>query len=252
MHQRWDSKQCRERTMQLLDEQLFFNMYETLKSITDEYKEPCPAQLWDEAANQWKPLLAAKHPHTHVAMLKEELAEEYGERSAFLILMILLYMMVAMFRPQDKSPYRPFCQALADNTKDHPLLSRLWDGIRHTEGEEEKAGKRVGIMVSLLSDMKDSGQTVNLDSVEQSILRLPSYDAQQKALEQADNLLRGTAWCQRSAAVQEKMIALANSKQEALEKIATRPLMNVAVNDGGLAQFSEKDIVNHCRQLPNK
>ena len=107
-------------------------------------------------------------------------------------------------------------------------------------------------MVSLLSDMKDSGQTVNLDSVEQSILRLPSYDAQQKALEQADNLLRGTAWCQRSAAVQEKMIALANSKQEALEKFATKPSMNIVVKDGALAQFSEKDIVNQCPQLPNK
>jgi hypothetical protein len=48
------------------------------------------------------------------------------------------------------------------------------------------------------------------------------------------------------------MIALANSKQKALEKIATRPSVNVEVKDGGRAQISEKDIINHCRQLPNK
>ena len=61
--------------MQLLEEQLFCDMYETLKSITEEYDEPSPAELWDEAARRWKLLLAAKRPQMYVEMLKEELTE---------------------------------------------------------------------------------------------------------------------------------------------------------------------------------
>lgn len=252
MYQRWDSKRSRERTMQLLEEQLFCDMYETLKSITEEFDEPSPAELWDEAARRWKPLLAAKRPQMYVEMLKEELTEEYGERSAFLILMILMYMMVAMFRPRGESPYRPFCQALAEATQDNSLLRRLWDGICQTEDEEEKAGKRIGVVVSLLTDMKASGQAIDLDTIEQCILRLPTYDAQQKALEQADNLLRGTAWSQRSATVQDKMIARAREQQDMLRKIADEPRVQVAVKSGAQAQISEQGIINHYLQLPNK
>lgn len=252
MYQRWGSKRSRERTMQLLEEQLFCDMYETLRSITKEYDEPSPAELWDEASRQWKPLLAAKRPKMYVEMLKDELTEEYGERSAFLILMILMYMMVAMFRPLGESPYRPFCLALADATQDYPLLRRLWEGVRQTEDEEEKAGKRIGVVVSLLTDIRASGQSIELDTIEQCILRLPTYDAQQKALEQADNLLRGTAWSQRSAAVQDKMIARAREQQDILKKIADKPSVQVDIKKGAHAQISEQGITNQFPQLPSK
>ena len=74
----------------MLDEQLFCDLYETLKSIETEYDEPSPAELWDEASTKWQPLLGAIHPQMAVEMLKEELTEKYGERSAFLVLMILM------------------------------------------------------------------------------------------------------------------------------------------------------------------
>lgn len=199
--------------MQLLEEQLFCDLYEALKTITAEYDEPCPAELWDEAAGRWKLLLAAKRPQTYVEMLREELTEEYSERSAFLILMILMYMLVAMFRPAKDSPYRPYCQALAGVTQGHPLLQRFWEGVRQTEDEEEKAGRRIGVVASLLTEMKAAGAAIDLDTIERCILRFPTFELQQKALEQADNLLRGTAWSQRSASVQEKMFA----KQEELQ-----------------------------------
>ena len=219
MYERWDSKRCRERTMQLLEEQLFCDMYATLKEIATEYDEPSPAELWDEAARRWKPLLASKRPQTFVEMLREELTEEYGERSAFLILMILMYMLVAMFRPTKESPYHPYCAALADVTKDHPLLKRLWEGVRQTEDEEERAGKKIGIVTSLLTEMKVSGQAIDLDTIEHCILRFPSFDLQQRALEQADNLLRGTAWSQRSAQVQEKMFAKVKNQQDRQQEL---------------------------------
>ena len=230
MYERLDSKRCRERTMQLLEEQLFCDMYATLKEITTEYNEPSPAELWDEAATRWKPLLASKRPQTFVEILKEELTEKYGERSSFLILMILMYMMVAMFRPTKESPYHAYCTELAEATQAHPLLKRLWEGVRQTEDEEEKAGKKIGIVTSLLTEMKASGQAIDLDTIEHCILRFPSFDLQQRALEQADNLLRGTAWSQRSAQVQEKMFSMVKEQQdrrnkmdEAVKKSLERP-----------------------------
>ena len=126
MYERWDAKRCRMRTAELLDEQLFCDLYGTLKEITAEYDEPSPAELWDEAAVRWKPLLAAKRPELAVEILQEELTEKYGETSAFLVLMILMYMLVAMFRPTKESPYYAYCAALAGATHDHPLLKRLW------------------------------------------------------------------------------------------------------------------------------
>ena len=218
MYERLDSKRCRERTMQLLEEQLFCDMYATLKEITTEYGEPSPAELWDEAATRWKPLLASKRPQTFVEILKEELTEKYGERSSFLILMILMYMMVAMFRPTKESPYHAYCTGLAEATQGHPLLKRLWEGVRQTEDEEEKAGKKIGIVTSLLTEMKASGQAIDLDTIEHCILRFPSFDLQQRALEQADNLLRGTAWSQRSAQVQEKMFSMVKEQQDRQEQ----------------------------------
>ena len=218
MYERLDSKRCRERTMQLLEEQLFCDMYATLKEITTEYDEPSPAELWDEAATRWKPLLASKRPQTFVEMLEEELTEEYGELAAFLILMILMYMLVAMFRPTKESPYYAYCAALADATKDHPLLKRLWEGVRQTEDEEEKTGKKIGIVTSLLTEMKASGQAIDLDTIEQCVLRFPTIDLQQRALEQADNLLRGTAWSQRSGIVEKKMYAKHKEQQDRQEQ----------------------------------
>ena len=246
MYERWDSKRCRERTMQLLEEQLFCDMYATLKEITTEYNEPSPAELWDEAATRWKPLLASKRPQSFVEMLKEELTEEYGERSTFLILMILMYMMVAMFRPTKENPYHAYCVALAGATQGHPLLKRLWEGVRQTEDEEEKAGKKIGIVTSLLTDMKASGQAIDLDTIEHCILRFPSFDLQQRALEQADNLLRGTAWSQRSAAVQEKMFTKVKNQQnrqqeleENLKMAANKPTNQFTVypQDGSTANL---------------
>lgn len=218
MYERWDAKRCRMRTAELLDEQLFCDLYDTLKEITTEYDEPSPAELWDEAAVRWKPLLAAKRPELAVGILQEELTVEYGERSTFLILMTLMYMLVAMFRPTKESPYHAYCAALAGATHDHPLLKRLWEGVRMTEDKEEQAGHRIGVVTSLLTEMKASGEAIDLDTIEQCVLRFPTIDLQQRALEQADNLLRGTAWSQRSGIVEKKMYAKQKEQQDRQEQ----------------------------------
>lgn len=159
MYKRWDTSRSRKRTAELLNEQLFFDLYETLKAITTEYDEPSPAELWDEASTRWRALLSAQHPQAAVDLLKEELTEKYGERSAFLVLMILMYMLVAMFRPSKDGPYHCFCMALSVATEGHPLLKRLWEGIRQTEEKEERAGKMVGIVSLLFNDVQGGNQS---------------------------------------------------------------------------------------------
>ena len=100
--------------------------------------------------------------------------------------------------------------------------------------------------------MKASGQAIDLDTIEHCILRFPSFDLQQRALEQADNLLRGTAWSQRSAAVQEKMFAKVKEQQDrqeqkqdkladAVEKAANRPTTQIH-NTLELVQKKETNI----------
>lgn len=220
MHKRWDKHKCHQRTLELLDEQLFFDMYETLASIAQEFGEPCPAELWDEAASRWKPLLSNSRAEIAVQMLKAELEDEYGERSAFLIMMIMMYMLTAMFRPDEKSPYRKFCQAIANATKDHPLLNRLWSGVRRKEDEEELEGKKIGIVVSLLSEMKASEQSIDFDTIEKCIMRLPSFDLQYKALQDLNAVLIGTSWSSKAEAILNQMIDKQNRQQARQDDLA--------------------------------
>ena len=216
MYEHWDSSRCRKRTLELLEEQLFVDLYDTLKAITTEYGEPSPAELWDEASRQWKQLLASKHPQMAVKLLKDELTDIYGERSAFLVLMIMMYMLVAMFRPQKNSPYHEYCVALAEATQGHPLLKRLWEGVRMTEDQEEQAGRRIGIVTSLLTEAKASGEAIDFDTFERLILRFPSTEYQLRALRLADELFRGTGWSLRSAEVEKKIFDQQKAQEDRL------------------------------------
>ena len=87
-----------------------------------------------------------------------------------------------------------------------------------TEDKEEQMGHRIGVVTSLLTEMKASGEAIDLDTIEQCVLRFPTIDLQQRALEQADNLLRGTAWSQRSGIVEKKMYAKQKEQQDRQEQ----------------------------------
>lgn len=247
MYEHWDSSRCRKRTLELLEEQLFVDLYDTLKAITTEYGEPSPAELWDEASRRWKQLLASKHPQMAVKLLKDELADIYGERSAFLVLMMLMYMLVAMFRPQKDSPYREYCMALAEATQGHPLLKRLWEGVRMTEDQEEQAGRRIGIVTSLLTEAKASGEAIDFDTLEHCVLRFPTIEMQLQALDEFDKLLRGTAWSKRSADVEAKIYAWHNEQQNWLEQQKEKMM-------GLVEQAANKPTTqnNICLELVNK
>lgn len=247
MYEHWDSSRCRKRTLELLEEQLFVDLYDTLKAITTEYGEPSPAELWDEASRRWKQLLVSKHPQMAVKLLEDELTDIYGERSAFLVLMIMMYMLVAMFRPQKDSPYHEYCVALAEATQGHPLLKRLWEGVRMTEDQEEQAGRRIGIVTSLLTETTASTDAIDFDTLEHCILRFPTIEMQLQALDEFDKLLRGTAWSKRSADVEAKIYAWHNEQQNWLEQQKEKMM-------GLVEQAANKPTTqnNICLELVNK
>lgn len=244
MYQRWEKQSVRNRTAQLLNEQLFIDLYPTLQELAIEFDEPSPAELWDGAESRWKALLTSKRPEMAIGFLKEELTDIYGERGAFLVLMILMYMLVAVYRPQDeKSPYRPYCQAIAEATNDYPLLKRFWEGVRLSEDEEEKKGNYIGIVCSLIADTKVKGQTFNLDTVEECIMRLPTFEAQHEALKLANNLLMGTEWSIRSGVVLEKILAQEKEKEQKRTEGTTINAQTVEVK-GAMYDISGNDNVN--------
>lgn len=152
--------------MKLFDDQLFCNMFGTLKDIADEYTDLCPVELWQEAQAALPPFTVSRRPDLSIHILKEELDERYrsfmdngtetirsqedAERTTFLVLMTAMYMLVAGSGNTSDNPYRTHCEALAGATRSHPLLERLWEGIRETENEEELAGRKVDAVNYLL------------------------------------------------------------------------------------------------------
>lgn len=241
MYQHWEKQRVRERTSQLLDEQLFIDLYPTLQEVTMEFDEPSPAELWDEAKSRWQTLLTSKRPEMAVDFLKEELTDIYGERGAFLVMMILMYMLVAMYRPKDEnSPYRPYCQAIAEATNNNPLLKRFWEGVRMSEDEEEKKGNYIGVVCSLIADTKVKDQSFSLDTVEKCIMRLPTFEAQHEALMLANNLLMGTEWSARSGMVFDKMLAKEKEREQRRKEEMTINTQTVEVKGDAHVDYVEK------------
>lgn len=171
MYQRIDKKKIRRMTMELFQEQLFCNMFATLQSIEKEYAELSPVEVWTEARMALSGFARSVRPDFAIGMLKEDLAERYEtfsdagteilrndeevERTTFLVMMVMMYMLVSGAACNDENPHREHCRALAGVTGGHPLLERLWLGIRHAEEEEEKADRKMEV-VNYLLDMDAS------------------------------------------------------------------------------------------------
>lgn len=163
--------------MELFKEQLFCNMFATLQSIEKEYAELSPVEVWTEAQLALPDFAGATRPDLTITMLKEELEERYGifedagteifrsreevQRTTFLVMIVMMYMLVSGASCNEDNPYREHCRALASVTGEHPLLERLWLGIRHTEEKEEQAGRMIKV-VDYLLDM-DADEYVSLE-----------------------------------------------------------------------------------------
>ena len=166
MYKRIDKKIRNKWMMELLNEQLFCNMFGTLQSIEREYGDLSPAEVWYEAKETLSIFVQATRPDLSIGILKEGLKERYEsfldndtetirntedvDRSIFLVLMVMMYMLVSSAETTSANIYRKHCEALANETKDHPLLERFWLEVRSTEDKEEQLGRKVGIVHYLL------------------------------------------------------------------------------------------------------
>lgn len=179
MYKRIEKKIRNKCMMELLDEQLFCNMFGTLQSIEREYADLSPVEVWHEARMSLHTFVETTRPDFYIKILREELEERYEsfvdnetetvrnteevERTVFLVMMVMMYMLVSGAKSNSENNYREYCEALADETKDHPLLERLWLEVRETEDKEEQLGRRVGVVNYLL----DTGGVDNSHKEEQ-------------------------------------------------------------------------------------
>lgn len=166
MYKRKEKKIIRKKTMELFKEQLFCNMFATLQSIEKEYAELSPVEVWIEAHMALLDFAVSVRPDFAVGMLKEDLTERYEifadagtetirneeevDRTVFLVMMTMMYILVSSASCNDENLYKEHCKALAGVTKDHPMLERVWLGIRCSEEEEEKAGRKMEVVNYLL------------------------------------------------------------------------------------------------------
>lgn len=166
MYKRIEKKIRNKCMMELIDEQLFCNMFGALQSIEREYADLSPAEVWREARLSLPSFAETARPDFFVKILREELEERYKsfvdnetetvrsaeevERTVFLVLMVMMYMLVSGAGTTSTNIYRKHCEALASETKDHPLLEKFWLEVRETEDKEEQLGRRVGVVNYLL------------------------------------------------------------------------------------------------------
>ena len=183
MYKRIDKKKRNKWMMELLNEQLFCNMFSTLQCIEKEYADLSPAEVWNEARVTLPIFAQAIRPDLSIGILKEELKERYDsfwdnetetirndediERSVFLVLMVMMYMLVSSAETTSDNVYRKHCEALASETKDHPLLEKFWLEVRDTENKEEQLGRKVGVVHYLLE--KD-GLDMNSKEEQQQVM----------------------------------------------------------------------------------
>ncbi len=176
MYKRLAKQVDRWGTFEMMKEQLFCILYPTLRRISREYDELSPAEVWHEALAFASRLKRMPRPD----MMKEELvemmhdeyicfeseggiverSEEQVQRTMFLVMVTMLYMLATENKNLPGDCYKPHCLMLADATHDHVLRERFLDEVRETETAEELQGRRVEMVkMELEAESDENGQT---------------------------------------------------------------------------------------------
>lgn len=159
MFKRVSSQGCRWGMFEMMKEQLFCILYPTLRRISREFDELTPAEVWYEALAFANRLKRMPRPD----MMREELeelmhdeyicfetdggiverSEEQAQRTTFLVMVTMLYMLATENKNLPDDRYKSHCLMLAEATQNHELLQRFLDEVRETETAEELQGRRV-------------------------------------------------------------------------------------------------------------
>ena len=170
MYKRLSKKESLNSMYRLMEEQLFCILYPTLRSISREYDELSPAEVWHEAVRYACELKKWPRPDMICDELKEMLHEEYSQFETdegiverndgqvqctmFLVMEVMLFILATESR-QD-SRYKPYCLMLAEATQNHALRERFLNEVRDTETAEELKGRRVEMVKMELEAESDN------------------------------------------------------------------------------------------------
>lgn len=159
MYKRQAKQDSRWGVFEMMKEQLFCILYPTLRRISREFDELIPAEVWHEALAFASQLKRMPRPDMMREELEEMMHDEYicfetngsivkrseqqAQRTTFLVMMTMLYMLATENKNLPDDPYKPHCLMLAEATQHHELRQRFLDEVRETETAEELQGRRV-------------------------------------------------------------------------------------------------------------
>ena len=197
------------KTFELMREQLFCILYPTIRSISREYDELTPAEVWHEAVAFANMLKQMPRPDLMMEELEEMMIDKYlcfeadgrmaqrseqqARRTTFLVMVTMLYMLATENKVSPEQPYKPHCLMLAEATQSHELRQRFMDEVRKTETAEELKGRRVemvkmeleavsGADVSarqqIVSDMVDCAMQYDEEVIKNQVLVLGDLNTQ--------------------------------------------------------------------------
>ena len=159
MYKRLAKQDSRWGVFEMMKEQLFCILYPTLRRISREFDELTPSEVWHEALAFSSRLKRMPRPDMMREELEEMMHDEYicfetgggiverseqqAQRTTFLVMVTMLYMLATENKNLPDNPYKTHCLMLADATQHHELLQRFLDEVRDTETTEELQGRRV-------------------------------------------------------------------------------------------------------------
>ncbi len=177
---RKDANEIRQETFKLFDEQMFCILYPILYSISKEYNDLSPAEVYNEAKELSRLLTTAPRPDMLEYEVKDNLEEKFAifetkeenvsrsaediQRTTFLVLVTSMFLITAWGKLNHTMTCDAGCKMLAKMTHNHILLERFLSEVRKKEDEEELKGKRVE-MINLMCQE----EIENTDSVDDLI-----------------------------------------------------------------------------------
>ncbi len=172
MYKRPSKHHCRNKTFELMKEQLFCILYPALYRISKEYDELVPAEVWHEAMKdatrlkqvhrpdmvrkEWEEMLLEEYLRFDTDDGIVERSEEQARRSAFVVMMTMLYILATENKNLPGKPYEKHCLMLAEATARHELCEPFKKEVYSIEEEEELNGRRVEMVNTELEAVADN------------------------------------------------------------------------------------------------
>ena len=172
MYKRRSKEESRWGVFEVMKEQLFCILYPTLLRICKEFNELTPTEVWYEAIDYSRKVKQWPRPD----MMREELedilndeyirfetadgvverSEEQAQRTMFLVMVTMLYILATESKNLPDNPYKPHCLMLAEATQNHALRERFLNEVRETETAEELKGRCVEMVKMELEAESDN------------------------------------------------------------------------------------------------